>query len=89
VLIEVLTISQSTNHLIPLLSSSKLQKTSDSELPPPSLKTVEKLNEAATAKLSEIVRRSKSGEKSWDGYSEAELIAAQELLNRDAPNVAR
>ncbi|GAB7334076.1 hypothetical protein MBLNU13_g06156t1 [Cladosporium sp. NU13] len=79
----------STNRLIPLLSSSKPQKTSDSELPLPSLKTVEKLNEAATAKLSEIVRRSKSGEKNWDGYSEAELIAAQELLNRDAQNVAR
>jgi hypothetical protein len=86
---EALTISQSTNRLVPLLSSSKSQKTSDSELPPPSLKTVEKLNEAATAKLSEIVRRSKSGEKNWDGYSEAELIVAQELLNRDAQNVAR
>ena len=82
-------IPQSTNRLIPLLGSSKSQKTSDPELPPPSLKTVEKLNEAATAKLSEIVRRSKSGEKNWDGYSEAELIAAQELLNRDAQNVAR
>jgi hypothetical protein len=35
------------------------------------------------------VRRSKSGEKNWDGYSEAELIATQELLNRDAQNVAR
>ena len=86
---EALTIPQSTNRLIPLLSSSKSQKTSDSELPPPSLKTVEKLNEVATAKLSEIVRRSKSGERNWDGYSEAELIAAQELLNRDAQNVAR
>ena len=86
---EALTIPQSTNRLIPLLSSTKSQKTSDSELPSPSLKTVEKLNEAATAKLGEIVRRSKSGEKNWDGYSEAELIAAQELLNRDAQNVAR
>lgn len=81
--------SQSTNRLIPLLSSSKSQKTTDSELPPPTLQITEKLNEAATAKLSEIVRRSKSGEKGWDGYSEAELIAAQELLNRDAQNVAR
>jgi hypothetical protein len=35
------------------------------------------------------VRRSKSGEKNWNGYSEAELIAAQELLNRDAQSVAR
>ena len=86
---HLLTVSQSTNRLIPLLSSSKPQKTTDSELPPPTLQTTQKLNQAATAKLAEIVRRSKSGEKSWDGYSEAELIAAQELLNRDAQNVAR
>jgi hypothetical protein len=76
---------------MPLLptSGSKASKTSDSELPPPTLKTTEKLNEAATAKLSEIIRRSKSGDKAWDGYSEAELIAAHELLSRDAQNVAR
>jgi len=80
-----------TNRLIPLLptSSSKTSKSSDSELPPPTLKTTEKLNEAATAKLSEFIRRSKSGDKAWDGYSEAELIAAHELLSRDAQNVAR
>lgn len=73
-----------------MLSASKpSSKSVDSELPPPAIKTVEKLNEAATAKLAEIVRRSKSGEKGWDGYSEAELIAAQELLNRDAQKVAR
>lgn len=85
----MLTISQTTTALIPLLSSTKPQKTSDSELPPPALKTTEKLNEVATAKLSEIVRRSKSGDKAWNGYSEAELIAAHELLSRDAQNVAR
>ncbi|KAL1588413.1 hypothetical protein WHR41_02974 [Cladosporium halotolerans] len=77
-----------TSRLLPLLSASS-QKTSTAELPPPSVKTTEKLNEAATAKLSEIVRRSKSGEKGFDGYSEAELIAAHELLSRDSQNVAR
>jgi hypothetical protein len=90
---QILTRTQTTNRLIPLLptSSSKTSasKSSDSELPPPTLKTTEKLNEAATAKLSEIIRRSKSGDKAWDGYSEAELIAAHELLSRDAQNVAR
>lgn len=84
-----LTESQTTSRLLPLLSASSSQKASTAELPPPSVKTTEKLNEAATAKLSEIVRRSKSGEKGFDGYSEAELIAAHELLNRDSQNVAR
>lgn len=53
------------------------------------MQTTEKLNEVATAKLAEIVRRSKSGEKGWDGYSEAELIAAHELLSRDGEKVVR
>ncbi len=51
---------------------------------PPDVKKVELLNQIATAKLSEIVRRSVSGEKGWQGYDSAELIAARELLDRDA-----
>lgn len=43
----------------------------------------------ATSKLGEIVRRSASGEKGWDGYDAAEIIAARELLDRDAQSVAR
>lgn len=70
-------------------NSSKQSKSSDSELPPPSLQTVKKLNEVATSKLAEIVRRSKSGDKDWNGYSEAELIAAQALLDQSADKVAR
>jgi hypothetical protein len=85
---------QTTTRLLPLLPTSSstkpaTSKSSDADLPTPTLKTTEKLNEAATAKLSEIIRRSKSGDKAWDGYSEAELIAAHELLSRDAQNVAR
>jgi hypothetical protein len=41
---------------------------------------VEKLNEIATAKLSEIVRRSTAGEVGWEGYDKAELIAAKECM---------
>ncbi|KAM0722026.1 hypothetical protein Q7P37_002952 [Cladosporium fusiforme] len=78
-----------TNRLIPLLSSTKTSKSPDTELPPPSVQTAEKLNQAATAHLASIVRRSKSGEKGWDGYSEAELIAAHELLGRDSEKVVR
>jgi hypothetical protein len=59
------------------------------DLPPPSLATVQKLHELSTKKLAEIVRRSMGGEKGWDGYEQAELIAAKELLNRDAQSVQR
>ncbi|RMZ74127.1 tetratricopeptide repeat domain-containing [Pyrenophora seminiperda CCB06] len=41
------------------------------------------LEEIATRKLAEIVRQYKSGNKSWQGYDEAEIIAAGELLDRD------
>ena len=59
------------------------------DLAPPSLASVKKLNEIATSKLAEITRRSSSGEKGWDGYSEAELIAARELLDRDTQKIER
>lgn len=44
----------------------------------PDTKTIEKLNETATAKLSEIVRKSVGNE--WKGYTQAEVIAAKALL---------
>ena len=53
------------------------------------MKTLQLLNQKATAKLSEIVRRSVGGEKGWQGYDPAELIAARELLDRDATPVTR
>lgn len=59
------------------------------DLAPPSIASVKKLNELATSKLAEITGRSSSGEKGWDGYSEAELIAARELLDRDTQKIER
>ncbi len=50
---------------------------------------MERLNETATAKLSEIVRRSVGGEAGWEGYDKAELIAAKALLNSDAEKITR
>jgi ER membrane protein complex subunit 2 len=50
---------------------------------------VQKLNQAATSKLAEIVRRSSSGEKGWDGYHEAEIVLARELLDKDTPKIER
>jgi hypothetical protein len=55
----------------------------------PSKEKVEKLNELATLRLAEIVRRSSSGEKGWDGYDKAEIIAARELLDRDGSSAPR
>ncbi|KAK4546155.1 hypothetical protein LTR36_002292 [Oleoguttula mirabilis] len=59
------------------------------ELAPPSLEAVKKLNQLATAKLAEIVRRGSAGEKGWDGYSPAELSAARDLLDRDTQKIQR
>ena len=44
---------------------------------------VKKLEELATNKLAEMVRQFKSGNKSWQGFDEAEIIAARELLDRN------
>ena len=66
--------------------ASRSKDTTDSaygDLPLPSEDTVKKLEALATEKLSEIVRKGSKSEKGWDGYEEAELIAARELLDRD------
>ena len=70
---------------------SRSRDTTDSaygDLPLPSEDTVKKLEALATEKLSEIVRKGAKSEKGWDGYEEAELIAARALLDRDG-NVQR
>lgn len=53
------------------------------------MKSVEKLNEVATIKLAEMIRRSAAKERGWDGYDEAEIIAARALLDKDDQKVAR
>ena len=55
------------------------------EFPVPTTAKVEKLNELATAKLSEIVRRFTAKERQWRGYDEAEIEAVRELLSKDGP----
>ncbi|KAI0977349.1 tetratricopeptide [Xylaria arbuscula] len=62
-------------------ASSKASKASESEeWPIPPSSTLQKLDEVATEKLAEIVRRNTSGEKDWQGYDKAEIAAARELL---------
>lgn len=83
-----------TNRLLEKLNKTSKPATASSnalagDLAPPSLSSVQRLNELATSKLAEIVRRSSSGEKGWDGYDQAEVIAARELLDRDTQGVQR
>jgi hypothetical protein len=80
--------------LIETLSTSKKSQQSSSDpltgdLAPPTIESIKNLNALATSKLAEILRRSSSGEKGWDGYSEPELIAAKALLDRDAQKIER
>ncbi|KAF1982367.1 TPR-like protein [Aulographum hederae CBS 113979] len=76
-----------TKRLLDVLPSAGKQ--SDADLPPPSTETVHKLHELATRKLAEIVRRSASKEKGWEGFDPAEIIAARELLDRETQKVDR
>lgn len=81
-----------TGRLVEVLGSGKKAPQADlgaGELALPTSETVKKLNRLATAKLAEIVRRGSSGEKGWDGYSEAELAAAREILDRDTQKIER
>jgi hypothetical protein len=85
---------QTTKRLLELLpnASKSTKSNSDSafsDLPLPTIATVQRLHELATSKLGEIIRKSSAGEKGWDGYDAAEIIAARELLDRDSESVAR
>ncbi len=59
------------------------------EFAPPDTATVERLNELATAKLSEIVRRSTAKEEGWCGYDRQEIAAARDLLSSDSTSIVR
>jgi len=77
-----------SSRLLSTLPSSRQAK-SDVGLALPDIKTVQRLNQTATAKLAEIVRRSAGVETGWEGYNKAEIIAAQALLNLDATPITR
>jgi len=80
-----------TKRLLDVLqkSTKTVAPTSEIEIPPPSTATAQRLHELATSKLAEAVRRSTAGERGWDGYDQAEIIAARELLDRDMSDVQR
>ena len=73
-----------------LSASTKVLKSEASDdFPIPSVNMVEKLNELATSSLAEIIRQHSTGQSGWSGYEEAEIIAARELLDRDAQRASR
>lgn len=86
--------TQTTTRLLQAMSKSSKPSPASSDVPggdlaPPTLVSVQKLNEIATSKLAEILRRSSASEKGWDGYAHSELIAARELLDRDIKSIER
>ncbi|XWW96611.1 hypothetical protein V2A60_004588 [Cordyceps javanica] len=72
-----------------LESSSKGKKQQDEGFAVPSTKTIQKLNELATTKLAEIVRRHGAQEKLWQGYDAGEVVAARELLSKSSAQLVR
>ncbi|KAI2473743.1 tetratricopeptide [Annulohypoxylon bovei var. microspora] len=55
----------------------------------PDAATLNRLDEVATEKLAEIVRRNSAGEKGWQGYDEAEITATRELLENGSNVIIR
>ncbi|ORY71993.1 uncharacterized protein BCR38DRAFT_454359 [Pseudomassariella vexata] len=61
--------------------STKLPESGGLSLPDAA--TLRKLDGLATEKLGEITRRFSAGERGWQGYDEAEIAAARELLEKE------
>lgn len=65
------------------------KQSNDDDLPLPNAATLQRLDELATEKLAEITRKFAAGEKGWQGYDEAEIVAAKALLEEDSSAVPR
>ncbi|KAK3402739.1 hypothetical protein B0T20DRAFT_343976 [Sordaria brevicollis] len=66
-----------------LKEQAKQAKTDEGEFTLPEPRTIQRLDELATAKLSEIVRHSSLKDRGWRGYDEREVAAARELLSQN------
>ncbi|KAM4055933.1 tetratricopeptide repeat domain-containing protein [Hirsutella rhossiliensis] len=78
-----------TDKLLSNEAKSKKQQGETEGFIVPEQATVEKLNQAATRKLAEIVRRYGAQEKLWQGYEAGEIAAARELLAKSSSEVVR
>lgn len=85
----LLTPFQTTSRLLTATPQASRQSKGEAGLVLPDLKVIERLNETATSKLTEIVRRNTIGEDGWQGYDKAEIISARELLDRDSKSIIR
>ncbi|KAA8630625.1 hypothetical protein SMACR_08351 [Sordaria macrospora] len=63
--------------------TKQAKQTHDGEFTLPDFKKIERLDELATAKLSEIVRHSTLKDRGWRGYDEREVAVARELLSQN------
>ncbi|KAK3377802.1 hypothetical protein B0H63DRAFT_451647 [Podospora didyma] len=73
-----------------LKESAKLAKQAEEDgLVLPDTNTIERLNELATAKLSEIIRHSTAQDRGWRGYDQGEVAVARELLSEDSSAASR
>ncbi|GKT58920.1 tetratricopeptide repeat domain-containing protein [Colletotrichum tofieldiae] len=77
-----------TNKLIKEPSKPSRQTDSE-EWSLPDVTTLQKLNELATQKLAEIVRRNGAQERLWQGYDESEVVAARDLLSKESVELVR
>lgn len=78
-----------TKQLLNESQKAPSNRTSSEGFAVPDTTTLSKLDEMATEKLAEIVRRKSSGDRGWQGYDEAEIKAARELLENDAGALIR
>lgn len=83
-----LTSSKTTTQLLEDPPKPSKQAESDG-LSPPNLPTLQKLDGLATEKLGEITRRFTAGERGWQGFDEAEIVAARELLEKSSSTTVR
>ena len=79
---------QASDRLLEVTNKGKKQQDVEG-FAPPDQKITQKLNQLATKKLAEIVRRYTAGEKLWQGYDASEIAAAKELLAKATSDVVR
>ncbi|KAI0201307.1 tetratricopeptide [Astrocystis sublimbata] len=78
-----------TQQLLGEVAPKALKQTDSEEWTIPATSTLRELDEVATQKLAEIIRRSSAGEKDWQGYSKAEIAAARVFLESQATATIR
>ncbi|WXC62998.1 hypothetical protein SNK03_008819 [Fusarium graminearum] len=78
-----------TDKILAEATKFKKQQPEEDEFSLPDQDTLKKLNQAATQKLAEIVRRYGAQEPLWQGYNVDEIAAARELLDKSSSEVVR